>query len=160
MKYKSLLSSILLSTMFLVILSSCSLRNPAPERRNNQPETAPEQNQRQPETQENRAQRIAENVLNVPGVEKAYVLSASNIAIIGLIIAKSSSESDESTIKEEVSAKIERDEPVIADALVTTETSTVEDINRISTSIQEGEPIYTYWDEISKIINRIRSNDS
>ncbi len=158
MKYKSLFILVLVSTLFLALFSGCSLRNPAPERRDNQPETAPEQDQRQPETQENRAERIAENVLNVPGVESAYVLTVSNIAIIGLTLDNSSSNNNETAIIDEVSARIIRDEPVIADALVTTEPTTVAEIKKISTSIQEGEPVYTFWDEISAIINKIRTD--
>ena len=176
-KLKYFLSLLLIATLFV---SGCSLfRRPEPERQPvpqvPAPDMTPQQNPNinpapapQPQTPRVRppgqptpeatdmAQRIADIATDVEGVDNSVVVVISNMALVGITVERENA-SQEKNIKKEVSKRIEDREPSIVNAYVSANPDLVKQLQDISRGIQRGEPISSFFDQITDVLTRMRA---
>lgn len=170
-----LLLSILL--VAALVISGCPFRRPVPERQPI-PEQQPAPDARQdpaqiprpdapaPRTQPGQpgpdatdlANRIADMAKDVEGVDNATVVVISNMAMVGITIERDQAQQrNENEIKQEVSRIIEDREPRIVNAYVSANPDIVRQLEEISRGIQRGEPISTFFDQITEVLQRMRA---
>ncbi|NLZ38463.1 MAG: YhcN/YlaJ family sporulation lipoprotein [Firmicutes bacterium] len=167
--------SLLLITSFLI--SGCSLfRRPEPERQpvpqtpapdltpqnpNINPAPQPQEPQQQPQRQPTPettelAERIADIATDVDGVDNSVVVVISNMALVGITLERDSA-AQEKEIKKEVAKRIEDREPSIVNAYVSANPDLVKQLQDISRGIQRGEPISSFFDQITDVLSRMRA---
>jgi YhcN/YlaJ family sporulation lipoprotein len=175
LKNKRLL--LILSVVLVVSLaiSGCGLfRRPAPER---QPEMTPQAPRGQdpgtlptdpapgpgvqPRTQPgpnalDLANRVSNLATDVDGVDNAVVVVISNLALIGISLERDGA-GNENEIKQEVADVVEDREPSIVNAFVSASPDIVRQLEEISRGIQRGEPISTFFDQITEVLQRMRA---
>ncbi|MDW7651552.1 MAG: YhcN/YlaJ family sporulation lipoprotein [Bacillota bacterium] len=164
------LSIVLAVTM---IVSGCAtFRRPAPERQpvpqqdrqdpediNRPGAPAPRTQPGQPDPDANDlANRVADMATDVEGVDDAVVVVISNLAMVGITLERDqAAERNENEIKQEVSRIIEDREPSIVNAYVSANPDIVRQLEEISGGIQRGEPISTFFDQITEVLQRMRA---
>lgn len=160
---------ILLLCVFLVlalVLSGCPFRRPVPQRRPapeplprrerpEQPRTQPPPDQPGPAATD-LANRIADIATNVEGVDQSVVVVISNLALVGITIERGAA-GREVEIKREVATRIENREPSIVNAYVSANPDIVRQLREISRGIQRGEPISTFFEQITEVLQRMRA---
>ncbi|NLM51249.1 MAG: YhcN/YlaJ family sporulation lipoprotein [Firmicutes bacterium] len=175
-KFFVFVALLLVATLFL---SSCSLfrrpeaeRQPAPEinkapnsqveqqRLQQQRQVVPqEQPQDQPRTNAQQlAERIADIATEVDGVDQSVVVVISNLALVGVTLEREeTAERGEEQIKREVARRIEKQEPSIVNAYVSANPDIIKQLRDISQGIERGEPISSFFDQITDVLNRMRA---
>ncbi len=169
MKNRRLLLAVCLLVIASLVLSGCTLpfRRPAPQRvpertptpqpANPTPRTQPMPGQQQPGAV-NMAERLTDIATDVQGVDSAVVIVVSNLALVGITLDRGEADTrgaDE--IKQQVANRIEDAEPSIVNTYVSANPDIVKQIRDISRGIQRGEPISTFFDQITDILERMRA---
>jgi YhcN/YlaJ family sporulation lipoprotein len=165
---------LLLSLLLVVslLISGCPpFRRPAPERQpvpeQRTPDPAPQPTDPspdpgvQPRTQpgpnaNDLANRVADMATDVQGVDNAVVVIISNLAMIGVSLERNNAR-DEAEVKREVANTVEDREPSIVNAYVSANPDIVRQLEEISRGIQRGEPITTFFDQITEVLRRMRA---
>ncbi|MCW3489570.1 YhcN/YlaJ family sporulation lipoprotein [Dethiobacter alkaliphilus] len=176
MKSKRLLILLSILLVMSLILSGCPpFQRPAPEprpapdqqpppetrqdpqdiRRPNQDPTRPQPDQPGPDATD-LANRVADIATDVEGVDDAVVVVISNLAMVGITL-EDGAEGREVEIKQEVSSTIEDREPGIVNAYVSADPDIIRQLEEISAGIQRGEPISTFFDQITEVLQRMRA---
>ncbi|MBS3947777.1 MAG: YhcN/YlaJ family sporulation lipoprotein [Dethiobacter sp.] len=133
------------------------LRRPAPERQPEQaPVPQPAPRQPAPGAME-MANRIANIAADVPGVDAAVVVAISNMALVGITLDRAEEVArGEVEIKQEVARTIEKREPGIVNAYVSANPDIIKQLRDISSGIQRGEPLSTFFEQLAEILRRMR----
>jgi YhcN/YlaJ family sporulation lipoprotein len=80
------------------------------------------------------------------------------MALVGITLEREETAAKgEKEIKEEVARQIEDREPSIVNAYVSANPDLVKQLRDISQGIQEGEPISAFFDQITDVLNRMKS---
>lgn len=176
MKNKRLLLLLSVLLVATLILSGCPFQRPAPERQPvpqqpvpqtpapvpGTPAPTPDQvPQVQPPGQpgpnaNEMATRIADIATGVEGVDNATVVVISNLALVGITLERDQAR-NESEVKKEVAKMIEDRETGIVNAYVSASPDIVKQLQEISRGIQRGEPISTFFDQITEVLRRMRA---
>ena len=104
----------------------------------------------------NLANRVADMATDVEGVDNAVVVVISNMAMIGITM-EDNADGRETEVKEEVASVIEEREPSIVNAYVSADPDIVRQLEEISAGIERGEPISTFFDQITEVLQRMRA---
>ncbi|MBS4021585.1 MAG: YhcN/YlaJ family sporulation lipoprotein [Dethiobacter sp.] len=155
--------------IFSLLLGGCTLpfRRPAPERvpertptpqpADPTPRTQPVPGQQRPGAIE-MAEQVAEIATDVQGVDSAVAVVVSNLALVGVTLDRGEvAARDQAAIKREVSKRIEDEEPSIVNAFVSANPDIIKQLQDISRGIRRGEPISTFFDQITDILARMRA---
>lgn len=102
------------------------------------------------------AERVADMATDVQGVDQATVVVISNLALVGITIERGAGR-NEVEIKREVASIVEDREPSIVNAYVSANPDIVRQLQEISRGIQRGEPITTFFDQITEVLRRMRA---
>lgn len=104
------------------------------------------------------ANRIADIATDVQGVDNAVVVVISNLAMVGVTLDRTDAANrGETEIKREVASRIEDREPAIVNAYVSANPDIVRQLREISRGVQRGEPITTFFDQITEVLRRMRA---
>ncbi|MCR3922418.1 MAG: YhcN/YlaJ family sporulation lipoprotein [Firmicutes bacterium] len=184
MKNKKLILFLSLLLVASLFVSSCSLfRRPVPERQpvptpapdltpqpnpgvNPPPAPQPQTPQEQPQGQPtpgamDMAERIADMATAVDGVDNSVVVVISNLALVGITLDRGQTAArGEREIKQEVAERIEDREPSIVNAYVSANPDINKQLQDISRGIQRGEPISTFFDQITDVLSRMRAESN
>lgn len=172
MKNKKFIVFFFLFLTAALYLAGCSYfrrpeaeRQPVPDTRMEQsraenkrpdPEEQPDEQPRMETTE--MAERIADIAAKVDGVDRSVVVVISNMALVGITLEREETAAKgEKEIKEEVARQIEDREPSIVNAYVSANPDLVKQLRDISQGIQEGEPISAFFDQITDVLNRMKS---
>ena len=169
---------ILVLSILLVVsllLGGCGpFQRPAPERQPAPGQPAPENRQDPqdierpgqpaPRTQPGQpgpdandlANRVADLATDVEGVDDAVVVVISNLAMVGITL-EDAADGREAEVKQEVSRIIEDREPSIVNAYVSADPDIIRQLEEISAGVQRGEPISTFFDQITEVLQRMRA---
>lgn len=161
MRKFSLILIILIS--ILVISIGCQVTNkpPAneaapPDKKINKtervPQTAPEPKRN--DDPQKRAERLADLAVRVPQVNDATVIIFGNYAIVGIDVDATLDRSRVGTIKYSVAESL-KDDPLGANALVTSDPDLVQRLREIYADIKLGHPVKGFAEELSDIVARI-----
>lgn len=175
MKNKRLILTLSLLLIITLLISGCPpFRRPEPER---QPVPAPapvpeiQRPQQQPavpapdmNVQPQRpgpeamdlAEQIADAATKVEGVDTAIAVVISNLAMVGITLDRDTAR-DEVEIKREVARIVEERQPRIVNAYVSANPDIIQQLQEISRGIQRGEPISTFFEQISDVLRRMRA---
>ena len=175
MKNKRLILTLSLLLIITLLISGCPpFRRPEPER---QPVPAPapvpeiQRPQQQPavpapdmNVQPRRpgpetmdlAEQIADAATKVEGVDTAIAVVISNLAMVGITLVRDTAR-DEVEIKREVARIVEERQPRIVNAYVSANPDIIRQLQEISRGIQRGEPISTFFEQISDVLWRVRA---
>lgn len=158
---------ICLLLIFSLIIGGCTLpfRRPAPQR---QPTPTPEPQAPGPQTQPvpgqpgagttQMADRITDIATDVQGVDAAVTVVVSNLALVGVTLERDAADTrDEVEIKKEVATRIENEEPSIVNAYVSANPDIIKQLRDIARGIERGEPISTFFDQLTEILQRMRA---
>jgi len=177
-KKLNLLVILVLAVSFL--LTSCAwFRRPEAERQplprtndqqlNRQPnqQQPPEMRQQTPQVQPgdqpgtdtmDLAERISRIATGVEGVDRSVVVVISNMALIGVTLEREeTSQAGDKALKREVARRVEEKEPSIVNAYVSANPDIVKQLQDISSGIQRGKPISTFFDEITDVLRRMKA---
>lgn len=179
MKHKKLILVLSVLLVIALLISGCPpFRRPAPERQPvppapAEPGPAPGQPappgqitptpQPQPPGQPapgamDLAGRVAEIATNVEGVENSVAVVISNLALVGVTLDRGAAAGKgEVEIKREVARRVAEREPAIVNAYVSANPDIVRQLNEISRGVQRGEPITTFFDQITEVLRRMRA---
>lgn len=152
-----------------LVLSGCTLpfrrptpqrvpeRTPTPQPADPTPRTQPVPGQQQPGAV-NMAERLRDIATDVPGVESAMVVVVSNLALVGITLDRGEADTrGADNIKQQVTNRIEKEEPTIVNAYVSANPDIVKQIREISRGVERGEPISAFFDQITDILERMRA---
>jgi YhcN/YlaJ family sporulation lipoprotein len=171
MNRRQIITTISLLLVFCLLVAGCTMpfRRPAPERepeRTPTPTPAPDPQTPPPRTQQvdpqrdtdDVANRVADLASNVQGVDSSVVVVISNLALVGITIDRGEADSrDPAEIKQEVATQIEENERSVVNAYVSANPDIVRQLQEISAGVQRGEPISTFFDQITDVLERMRA---
>ncbi|MFC4767318.1 YhcN/YlaJ family sporulation lipoprotein [Effusibacillus consociatus] len=100
------------------------------------------------------ADHIAQVLIRIPGVERAYVLLTGRLCLVGVDLKSDISGSKIDTVKYSVKEAAERTGPGYK-AVVTADVDTVTRIRELSNGVRSGRPISSFADEIADILSRL-----
>lgn len=153
-----------------MVLGGCALpfRRPEPERmpeRTPTPQPAapprPQAPDQRPPRAMDTAERLADLAANVQGVEAAAVVVVSNLALVGITLDRGEADArGANEIKQQVANRIEQEEPSIVNAYVSANPDIIKQIQDINQGIARGEPISTFFDQITDTLERMRAEKS
>jgi YhcN/YlaJ family sporulation lipoprotein len=175
MKNKRILLILSLLLVVSLLISGCPpFRRPVPERQPVPDQQAPQGQVPapqptdpapgpgvQPRTQPgpnamDLANRVSDLATDVQGVDNAVVVVISNLALVGITLERNNPRND-TEVKQEVASTIEDREPSIVNAYVSASPDIVRQLEQISRGIQRGEPISTFFDQITEVLRRMRA---
>ncbi|MFW0861755.1 MAG: YhcN/YlaJ family sporulation lipoprotein [Dethiobacter sp.] len=102
------------------------------------------------------AEQIADAATKVEGVDNAVAIVISNLAMLGITLERDTAR-NEVEIKREVAKIVEERQPRIVSAYVSANPDIIRQLQEISSGIQRGEPISTFFDQISEVLRRMRA---
>lgn len=169
MKNKRFIAGLCLLLALSLLAGGCQfpMRRPVPERQQEDTTPTPAEEQTPPpRTQQVEPQRNADDIAEraadiaekVEGVKSSVVVVISNLALVGLTLERDVAEPDK--IKEEVAKRIETNERSIVNAYVSASPDIVKQLEEISAGIQRGEPISSFFDQITDVLKRMRAESS
>lgn len=140
--------------LVLALMAGCApQKKPVPQRPLPGTEVNPTPN-RTPAQNRDIAADIADKVIAIPGVERAYTVVIGNAVLIGIDLDAGKQEKGISDVKNRVAGKAEAD-PRIVRAYVSTDPDVTARIREIADNIRKGRPLTDYLDEIGEIIQRL-----
>lgn len=169
MKNKRFIAMLTLVLALGLLAGGCQLlRRPMTEQQRQQdttPDISKDQQTPPPRTQQvepqrsadDVAERVAEIAENVQGVESSVVVVISNLALVGITLDRDVNEPDR--VKEEVAKRVENNERSIVNAYVSANPDIVKQLEEISAGIKRGEPVSSFFDQITDVLQRMRSEN-
>ncbi|NLM46344.1 MAG: YhcN/YlaJ family sporulation lipoprotein [Firmicutes bacterium] len=104
------------------------------------------------------AERISKIATGVDGVDRSVVVVISNMALIGVTLEREeTSQAGDEALKKEVARRVEAEEPSIVNAYVSANPDIVKQLQDISSGITRGEPISTFFDQITDVLRRMKA---
>ncbi|MTI95684.1 MAG: hypothetical protein FH749_09405 [Firmicutes bacterium] len=159
-----IISIILIAVLCLSLIPGCGmLRRPETDQNLPQQPSPPNQSQQpnapqQPPPDQGLNQTPQTSTINSQAESVNGVQSASSIVIVtsALIGVELESDTDTSTVKEQVAREVESNVSGITDAAVTADPELVTRIRQLNSQLQEGRPITEILDEFTEIWRRVR----
>lgn len=159
--------SLLLSTLIFTLLIGCAPENRPPAGESTPSSQGKEQQRvnqisypnqtdmkRNKQTSQEVAGRLVQLALSDPHVEDATAVVVGKIAVVGIDLPGNLEAARVSTIKYSVAQSLKED-PLGANALVTSDPDLVERIRQMARRIREGHPVAGVMDELADIVARI-----
>ncbi|MBE3553595.1 MAG: YhcN/YlaJ family sporulation lipoprotein [Thermicanus sp.] len=152
--------------LFFILLLGCVPENRPPANQSSPPKVAreqrvdqisyPNQTAERPENQNAQkvANRLVQLALQDPNVQDATAVVVGRLAVVGIDVADNLEAARVSTIKYSVAQSLKED-PLGANALVTSDPDLMERLREMARRIREGHPIAGVADELADIVARI-----